>query len=71
MSKSFLLISILIIGQISLSVSSSCKEGSKNCAKCNPVTKLCVKCDKNLYALNKKGECEQSKKCILGENYCI
>ena len=71
MSKSFLLISILIIAQISLSVSASCKEGSKNCAKCNPVTKLCVKCDKNIYALNKKGECEPSKKCILGENYCI
>ena len=71
MSKSFLLISILIIAQISLSVSASCKEGSKNCAKCNPVTKLCVKCDKNIYALNKKGECEPSKKCILGDNYCI
>ena len=74
MSKSFFLISILIIAQISLSISASWKEGSKNCAKCNPVTKLCenvIKTYKNIYTLNKEGECEPSKNCIIGENYCI
>jgi hypothetical protein len=71
MSKSLLFFSVLIIAQISLSFSASCKEGSKNCAKCNPVTKLCVKCGLDIYTLNKNGECEPSKTCILGENYCI
>ena len=72
MMKSIPLIIILIIVQISLSLTeSTCKEGYKNCAKCHPITKLCVKCDKNIYSLNKNGECEPSKKCNLGENYCL
>ena len=57
--------------EISLSLSAVCKEGSKNCEKCNPITKQCIKCDKNVYSLNKNGECEQSKICVLGQNYCI
>ena len=71
MSKSLSLNSLLFMLQIYLSISSICKEGSNNCAKCNPITKLCVKCDKNIYSINKKGECEESKKCGIGENYCI
>ena len=72
MMKSIPIIIILIIVQISLSLTeSTCKEGYKNCAKCHPITKLCVKCDKNIYSLNKNGECEPSKKCNLGENYCL
>ena len=35
------------------------------------MTKLCVKCDKNIYLLNKNGEFEPSQKCKLGENYCL
>ena len=62
----------LIVSQITVSFSSYvCKEGSNNCARCNPVTKLCVKCQSNIFSLNKKGECEASNKCILGENYCL
>jgi len=71
MSKSLTFFAILIIAQISLSISADCKEGSKNCAKCNPVTKLCEKCDKNIYSLNKNGVCEAAKKCELGQNYCV
>ena len=71
MSQSSFLISILIIVQLSISFSASCKEGSKNCARCNQVTKLCIKCDKNIYLLNKNGECEPSKKCQVGDNYCL
>ena len=71
MSKSFIITIFLIILQISLSFSEVCKEGSKNCAKCNPVTKSCIKCDKDIYTLNIKGECEPSKKCELGYNYCV
>ena len=71
MSQSFLLVHILIITQIMISFSYPCKEGSKNCERCNPVTKLCVKCDKNIYALNSDGECEPSKRCKDNINYCI
>ena len=71
MSKSLFLFSMVIISQISFSFSAVCKEGSNNCAKCNPVTKLCVKCDKEIYTLNKNGECEPSIACTVGENYCI
>ena len=71
MTKTINFIAILLITLISLSFSAVCKEGSKNCAKCNPITKQCIKCDKNVYSLNKNGECEQSKICVLGQNYCI
>ena len=71
MSKSIFLFHILIITQIVLSFSYPCKEGSKNCEKCNPVTKLCVKCDKNIYALNSDGECEPKRRCQNNINYCI
>ena len=71
MSKSLFLFSMVIISQISFSFSAVCKEDSNNCAKCNPVTKLCVKCDKEIYTLNKNGECEPSIACTVGENYCI
>ena len=61
MSKSFIITIFLIILEISLSLSAVCKEGSKNCEKCNPVTKSCIKCDKDIYTLNRKGECEPSE----------
>ena len=69
MSKLFKMYSLILMFQMSLSL--SCKEGSNNCAKCNPVTKLCIKCDKDIYTLNKNGECEPSKVCKLGKNYCL
>ena len=49
----------------------NCKEGLNNCAKCNPITKLCVKCEKDIYTPDREGGCENSKKCVLGVNHCI
>ena len=49
----------------------NCKEGLNHCLICNPITKLCVKCEKNIYTPDKEGGCENSKKCVLGANYCI
>ena len=70
MSKmSLLFIISLFISQIVFS-KSLCLEGQNNCSKCNPMTKLCVRCDKDIYSPDKNGGCENSKKCILGNNYC-
>jgi len=49
----------------------NCKEGLNNCAKCNPITKFCVKCEKDIYTPDREGGCENSKKCVLGVNHCI
>ena len=49
----------------------NCKEGLNNCSKCNPITKLCVKCDKDFYTPDRDGGCESSKRCFLGANHCI
>ena len=48
----------------------NCKEGLNNCSKCNPITKLCIKCEKDIYTPDKDGGCENSKKCVLGANHC-
>ena len=48
-----------------------CKEGFNNCSKCNPITKLCVKCEKDIYTPDRDGGCENSKRCVFGANYCI
>ena len=50
--------------------SPSCKIGQNHCSKCNPVTKLCVKCEKDIYIPDAIGGCENSKKCIKGNNHC-
>ena len=61
---------LLIILKISLSLT-SCIYGENHCSRCNPVSKLCVKCDKNIYVPDNKGGCENSHKCIVGENKCL
>ena len=61
---------LLIFLQISLSLG-ICIIEENHCSQCNPVTKLCVKCDKNIYVPDKKGGCEYSHRCITGENQCI
>ena len=49
-----------------------CEEGINNCNKCNYLTNLCFKCEKDIYAPDEKGGCTiGSKKCSLGKNYCI
>lgn len=59
-----LIIKILFTFQI-------CIEGKNFCSKCNPVTKLCVKCEKDIYIPDEDGGCEYSRKCILGKNHCL
>ena len=48
-----------------------CKEGENLCSLCNPITKLCAKCEKNIYTPDENGGCKASKKCINGNNYCM
>ena len=65
---------IYFIVFISIQISSSstiCVEGENFCSSCNPVTKLCEKCDKDVFILNESGECIGVKKCMMGNNYCI
>ena len=69
MPKIFSLFIIVFINKIIFS-QTICSVGENNCSKCNPLTKLCVKCDKDVYTPDKNGGCENSKKCILGNNYC-
>ena len=47
-----------------------CKEGKNNCTKCNYLTNLCIKCDKDIFIPDLNGGCEGAKKCISGDNYC-
>ena len=60
---------IIFILEIALSIP-FCVEGENNCSKCNPITKLCVKCDKDVYSPDENGGCENAKKCTTGNNYC-
>ena len=64
----FLFIFLILINVIICSP--SCKIGQNHCSKCNPVTKLCVKCEKDIYIPDAIGGCENSKKCIKGNNHC-
>ena len=48
-----------------------CKEGENLCSLCNPITKLCAKCEKEIYTPDENGGCKGSKKCINGNNYCM
>ena len=48
-----------------------CIEGENHCSSCNPVSKLCVKCEKDIYIPDDIGGCKIIKKCISGNNYCI
>ena len=61
--------SIFIISKIILS-ESVCVAGEKNCLKCHPNSKLCIKCDKDIYSPDSEGGCVSSKKCQLGKNHC-
>ena len=61
----FLLISKIIFS------SQDCVAGTNLCTKCNPITKLCIKCEKNIYAPDDKGGCTNAKKCFFGYNHCV
>ena len=60
----FLFSKIILSSQI-------CIEGENYCSKCNPVTKLCIKCVKEIYSPDTQGGCEFSRKCFSGKNHCI
>ena len=48
-----------------------CKEGENHCSMCNPISKLCYKCDKDIYIPDENGGCKNAHKCVLDENYCL
>ena len=48
----------------------SCVQFSNHCTKCNPISDLCVQCEKNIYKPNLNGGCDLTKNCDIGQNYC-
>ena len=40
----------------------NCIEGENFCSKCNPVTKLCYKCQEDIYTPDEKGGCRYAEK---------
>ena len=48
-----------------------CKEGSNYCSRCNPITKLCVKCQYDIFIPDNDGGCGNAQRCILGKNNCL
>ena len=65
----FLFFNFLFIVHFS-NISTNCYEGINYCDKCNPLTKLCIKCQKDLYTPDKIGGCQLLDKCIENKNYC-
>ena len=51
---------LLLISKIIL-CASACEEGVNNCTSCNPITKLCVRCDKDVLIPDQNGGCTNSK----------
>ena len=70
MSKNYFYL-ILLINILFIYSQPQCEEGKNNCLKCNPVTKLCNKCEKDIYVPDENGGCKRSKKCVVGTNYCV
>ena len=48
-----------------------CKEGTNFCKKCNPITKLCIQCEKDIYSPDTNGGCENARKCRIDNSNCI
>ena len=69
MSKQYIFL-LILINILSVYSEPKCEEGKNNCVKCNPITNLCLKCDKNVFVPDENGGCENSKKCVVGINYC-
>ena len=63
----FLFLILLKLG----SLFPNCIEGENYCLKCNPISKLCFKCEKDIFIPDENGGCIGSKKCHKGENYCV
>ena len=73
MSKKILFLNIIFFVLINSYISlPSCSEGQNFCTKCNPVTKLCEKCEyNNILIPDATGGCKGAKKCFEGNNYCL
>ena len=71
MKKKFFIWYIFLIIYKIIICDPSCKEGVNFCSRCNPVTKLCAKCQRNVYIPDENGGCTYSRKCSFGENYCM
>ena len=69
MSKYFIFILIFILEIIASAP--ICKEGTNYCSKCHPVTKLCVKCEKDIFVPDDNGGCKNANICIKGNNHCF
>ena len=48
----------------------NCTVNENHCTKCNPVTKLCERCELDIYIPDDKGGCNGAKKCRIGFNHC-
>ena len=57
MIKKIILLFIFIISEISC-LNSYCEEGENHCLKCNPLTKLCYKCDLAIFEPDELGGCQ-------------
>ena len=68
--KNFFIILIYLLINIQLYLS-LCQEDKNFCTKCNPVTKLCEKCEKNILIPDNNGGCKGIEKCIERNNYCL
>ena len=67
-----MLLNILFLINFKIAIFSPyCIEGENYCLKCNPVSKLCFKCEKDIFIPDENGGCTGAKKCIIGENYCL
>lgn len=47
-----------------------CEVNLNNCIKCNPLTNLCVKCEKDNLIPDETGGCKGLEKCEVGKHYC-
>ena len=62
MSKKALFLNIFFLVINSYFSLPSCSEGQNYCTKCNPVTKLCEKCENNILIPDDIGGCKNAKK---------
>ena len=60
--------SLLIFPIIKILSKQICEENKNNCAKCHPLTNLCIICSSDNYIPDETGGC--IAKCFLGKNYC-
>ena len=69
MSKTFF--SFIILTYIQIYISPPvCEENKNFCKKCNPVTKLCERCENDVLIPDNNGGCMGKKKCKVNYNFC-